>query len=64
MIFCCFAVTIRENNKYAFEPQSLVSSHKSREDKTIYFDFVVEQNKLELSLMRKLSLRNILVGYY
>jgi len=57
MIFCCFVVNIIENINYAAGPQSLTLSHGSRKDRTTYFDFLTEHNKLDLSHMREPSLQ-------
>jgi len=35
-------MNIRENIKYAAEPQLLVLSHGSRKDRTTHFDFIAE----------------------
>jgi len=48
---------MRENIKYEDESQALTLSHGSKKDKTTYFDFLTEHNKLKLSHMRKSSLQ-------
>jgi len=53
MKFGYSAVNMKENIKYAAEPQSPVLNHGSRKNRTSYFDLLAEHNKLELSHMSK-----------